>query len=88
MQSESWARGQMFDRMSALCGFVGAADFWADLDSQAQREYATICRPSPRSRLFSLEIWQGHEGIQGALAEYRVEKEAEAVDPTNVEFDY
>lgn len=88
MQDESWNRGQMFDRMAALAGFVGASDFWADLDKQAQREYATICRPSPRKRLFALELWQGNEGIQVALAEYRKEKDSEAVEPSNVEFDY
>ena len=88
MQVESWNRGQLFDRMAALAGFAGAADFWSDLDQKAQREYATICRPNPRSRVFSLELWQGNEAIQGALAEYRAEKEAEAVDPTNVELDY
>ncbi len=88
MQSESWNRGQLFDRMSSLAGFVGASDFWADLDEQARREYATICRPNPRSRLFSLEMWQGNEGIQGALAEYRAEKDAEAIEPSNVELDY
>jgi hypothetical protein len=88
MQSESWDRGQMFDRMASLAGFTGNADFWGDLPIEFQREYAAICRPNPRSRLFSLELWQNSKAISEAVAEYRAEKESEAADPSNVNLDF
>jgi hypothetical protein len=88
MQSESWERGQQFDRMLSLATFTGNGDFWADLDIKAQREYATICRPNPRNRLFFLELWQGSAVIQEAVAEYRAEKDKERDDPSNVDLEF
>lgn len=88
MQVESWNRGQMFSRMLSLATFTGNQDFWEDLPIEFQREYAVACRPNPRNRLFSLEMWQQNEGIQGAIAEYRAEKEAEAVEPSNADIDF
>ncbi|MGL4825670.1 MAG: hypothetical protein ACRC4G_05720 [Alphaproteobacteria bacterium] len=88
MQAESWARGQMFDRMLALATFAGNKDFWEDLPVEFQREYAVACRPNPRDRLFSLEMWRANEGIQGAIAEYNAEKEAEGADQSNVDIDF
>lgn len=88
MQVESWDRGQIFDRMSALMSFTGNADFWSELDPKAKAEYAGICRTNPRLRSFSLELWAGSEVIQQAVAEYRKEKESEKDDPSNLNLDY
>jgi phytoene dehydrogenase-like protein len=88
MQSESWERGQQFDRMSALATFTGNGDFWSDLDNKAKIEYAGICRPNPRVRTFFLELWKGSKVIQDAVAEYRAEKDKEKDDQSNVDLEF
>lgn len=87
-QQESWSRGQQFTRMSHLAQFSGNGDFWDDLDGTAQREYATICRQSPRSRMFELDRWMASGTIQDAVVEYRAEKESEAAEPSNLDLDF
>lgn len=88
MQTDSWSRGQMFDRMLALATFTGNKDFWEDLPVEFQREYAVACRPNPRNRLFSLEMWMENKGIQDAIAEYRAEKEAEGAHQSNIDMEF
>lgn len=80
--------GQVFDKMHKLAGFLGLAELWDSLAPAVKAEYAGLCRRSPSETLFELEKWQANIVIQAKVAEWKAEKELEALASPNLNLDF
>lgn len=80
--------GQVFDKMHKLAGFLGLSEFWDKLAPEVKAEYAGLCRRSPQETLFELEKWQTNVVIQAGVADWKAEKELEALKSPTVNLDF